>query len=635
MQFDGAKPKEHKWPLECRSYLTVLYIIFTIPVIINYRYPLESHFYDILLEICCLLVGLFGIAIRVSAARSHHGERGCLETGGIYSMVRYPQYLGNYFLWLAPVMFLHSLWLFAVYTLVFIIYYKNIVTKDEVRLREQFRAEYMRWAEKTPRFFPKTFRWEKSKLSFSWKSAIRNEYSRFFILIFVMAGLEHLGDYAIKGTFALSTAWTSIFLFSTGVYLFVYSMLGTSALAVLFLFMIFGASKKTKGQYTGEPESNFNPVAIRAGDAFYRPGAFDRESFDFSDIPPYRPWRDSENGYRAFLPKSGEPPIPPWKPLVPAYYQEDSYGLPGRENYSPGGIQLSSYCSQNISGYDVPDYDPLDYGVPDYETYELVCDASGKNWSTPYKSPDRLTSIFNLTCKTGNRIRSDFGNMYTLENTCNFGAALLGAGILANTDGDRNFQRWYHNQTHCSTTDSFSEFSKTFGEGQYFIPATLCAGLTYRYWQERTGDFRPRAAGDFFSRTARGYIVGAPTLLAGQYLLGGGRPGESSHWRPFKDSHGISGHAFMGATPFITAAHMTDNPWGKGIFYALSIIPAWSRVNDDAHYLSQAALGWYLSYLSVRAVSATEGRSPLPKGLTLYPYLEGSGTVGLGFIYKR
>jgi hypothetical protein len=84
----------------------------------------------------------------------------------------------------------------------------------------------------------------------------------------------------------------------------------------------------------------------------------------------------------------------------------------------------------------------------------------------------------------------------------------------------------------------------------------------------------------------------------------------------------------------MTAAQMSDKPCVKGLFYALSTFPAWSRVNDDAHYLSQALLGWYLAYLSVRAVSATEGHGKLPRGLTLFPVC-GDGSVGIGLLYQH
>ena len=235
------------------------------------------------------------------------------------------------------------------------------------------------------------------------------------------------------------------------------------------------------------------------------------------------------------------------------------------------------------------------------------------------------------------RIFNDFANFYEKDTLCQYGIALIGGGILANTRMDYRFKNWYQRQIRCDFTDDLSGFSKVFGEGKIFIPVAVTTACVYRFYQEkydRTHIERP--IGNFFDRTARGYAVGTPTLLLGQLILGGDRPRNgSSYWKPFcGENHTFSGHAFIGAIPFITAAHMSERIWVKGVFYTLSVIPAWSRVNDNAHFLSQSLLGWYLAYLSVRSVSETEGLKPLPKGISFFPVVDGE-YVGLGFAYRR
>jgi hypothetical protein len=71
----------------------------------------------------------------------------------------------------------------------------------------------------------------------------------------------------------------------------------------------------------------------------------------------------------------------------------------------------------------------------------------------------------------------------------------------------------------------------------------------------------------------------------------------------FNDNNGVSGHSFIGAVPFLALAKMNgDNTVLKYVAYAASAAAAWSRVNDNGHYLSQAALGWYMAWESVDAV---------------------------------
>ncbi len=235
------------------------------------------------------------------------------------------------------------------------------------------------------------------------------------------------------------------------------------------------------------------------------------------------------------------------------------------------------------------------------------------------------------------RICSDFRNFYSVDSMLNLTVALGGGAILANTPLDREFSEWY--QDNIKGADGFSTFCKNFGEGGIWLPVFAVSSISYRLFQQsdwnKSGQKYP--LGEYTTRTLRGYLVGGPTVLVLQSLLGSERPAEGhekgSYWRPFHQDHGVSGHAFIGAVPFITAAQMAEKPWLKGVFYFCSVLPAWSRVNDDSHYLSQAILGWYIAYLSARAVSQTEeGR--LPKGLTIFPITEGNA-FGIGLHYQR
>ena len=252
---------------------------------------------------------------------------------------------------------------------------------------------------------------------------------------------------------------------------------------------------------------------------------------------------------------------------------------------------------------------------------------------TSRTSPTFFDAFRQFGNRERDRVFTDYSNLYNRNNVKNYGLALLGAGVMANTKFDGSFQKWHGDRVKSSySCHELGEFSKVFGEGRYFIPIMVTSALTYRFFQEKLG-LQNCALGDFTDRTMRGYFVGAPTLFTMQLVLGGDRPREgTSYWHPFQQDHGVSGHAFLGAVPFITAAQMTAQPCVKGTFYALSTLCAWSRVHDDAHYLSQALLGWYLAYLSVRAVSATEGGKSLPRGLTIFPVGE-ANSVGIGLHY--
>jgi membrane-associated phospholipid phosphatase len=106
----------------------------------------------------------------------------------------------------------------------------------------------------------------------------------------------------------------------------------------------------------------------------------------------------------------------------------------------------------------------------------------------------------------------------------------------------------------------------------------------------------------------RAYAVGAPATGLLQLLVGASRPGESSagsDWKPYQDDNGVSGHAFVGAIPFIVAAKKCDSLLWKSAFYFGSTLTAYSRVYDDKHYMSQAIMGWCVAYLAVEATECT------------------------------
>ena len=200
-------------------------------------------------------------------------------------------------------------------------------------------------------------------------------------------------------------------------------------------------------------------------------------------------------------------------------------------------------------------------------------------------------------------IVNDYRAFYSRERLTRMGLGFGAGAIVANTNIDRYVQNRYQNGLRNSGTDDFGDVTKLLGEGKYLIPiALLSAGTKY------IDDSSP--IGAWGAYTSRAYLTGGPAALLMQRVTGGSRPGESgndSRWRPFDDNNGVSGHAFIGAVPFLTLSRMIeDNDLLKYLAYAGSFLAAWSRVNDDSHYLSQAALGWYMAWESVDAVFASE-----------------------------
>jgi membrane-associated phospholipid phosphatase len=227
---------------------------------------------------------------------------------------------------------------------------------------------------------------------------------------------------------------------------------------------------------------------------------------------------------------------------------------------------------------------------------------------------------------------TDQRNFYT-RSDYRFAAMSLGlAATFAHTDVDEDFRNWWQEDVRSNAWDDFSHFTKPFGDG-YISVAIMGTGAVFGSLAKET--WIGELSGEWGRRSLRSIAVGAPALLFLQAATGAGRPGEwssESDWVPFKDTNGASGHAFMGAVPFLVAAQMTDNRLLSGLWYTGSLMCGVSRINDDAHYLSQVILGWSLAQLACEAVDLTESERG---DIEVVPMVGQGGTVGIGVQFRR
>jgi hypothetical protein len=228
-------------------------------------------------------------------------------------------------------------------------------------------------------------------------------------------------------------------------------------------------------------------------------------------------------------------------------------------------------------------------------------------------------------------IKQDFIHYYSWENFSMLVAGFSVGAVFANTPIDQTLRNQYQDHVRSSGTDNFARVCKDFGAGGYMFPAMAAGWFAGDvFYDSPWGD----KLGEWGERSLRSTLVGGPPMLLMQYLTGASRPDQSddgSGWRPLTSSHGVSGHAFVGGLVFINAAKMTDDLWLKAGFYVCSTLPAWSRINDDAHYTSQAFLGWWMAYCAAAAVDTTN-RNPSDWHVVPLPIDDGVG-MSLTFQY--
>jgi protein-S-isoprenylcysteine O-methyltransferase Ste14 len=100
-----------------------------------------------------------------------------LNTKGIYSTMRHPLYVGNYFMWMGIVVFTFNIWFVVAVSLAFWLYYERIMFAEERFLERKFGQDYLDWSLKVPAFIPSFKNYEKTNIPFSMKTILRREYS--------------------------------------------------------------------------------------------------------------------------------------------------------------------------------------------------------------------------------------------------------------------------------------------------------------------------------------------------------------------------------------------------------------------------------------------------------------------------
>ncbi|MEQ9380091.1 MAG: phosphatase PAP2 family protein [Pirellulales bacterium] len=248
---------------------------------------------------------------------------------------------------------------------------------------------------------------------------------------------------------------------------------------------------------------------------------------------------------------------------------------------------------------------------------------------------DHETTFREMFKEQGKGILEDYSQFYSMEGLTWLAAGVGVGALMANTAFDEHLIRHtFEENVVLAPTHEYAELlgrPKFFGEGLYTIPVFAIAALSEPLIEDLP---LGEVTAEWGQRSFRTLLVGAPPMLALQVLTGASRPGESSstsYWKPLNDNNGVSGHSFMGAVPFLSAAMMSDNIWLKSGLYVASTLPGWSRVNDDDHYFSQAFLGWWLAFMAASAVD----RSHDPERHHHYVvYPQGDGVV-VGLEYNH
>ncbi len=216
--------KQGNWLFRWRSYLPLLLLFVIIPLLWNFHYLYDTHLFDLIWEGFCLGLSIFGLCIRcytigyVPRGTSGRNTRGqlaeTLNTTGIYSLVRNPLYIGNFFMMFGVILFLHNIMLTFIFLILFGIYYERIVLAEEEFLLQQFGQKYVDYANRTSAFFPSWKHWCPPDLPFSWRTVLKKEYYGLLGMTASFFTLETVTDALIHRYFVIDRFWLSLLIFA-------------------------------------------------------------------------------------------------------------------------------------------------------------------------------------------------------------------------------------------------------------------------------------------------------------------------------------------------------------------------------------------------------------------------------------
>ena len=230
MTLNESFKKQGAFLFRWRSYLPLLAIPMFIPALFQSEY-IERAFgsqANNLWEGFCVGVSLSGLLMRslvagyaprgTSGRNVHWQVAETLNTTGMYSIVRNPLYVGNFLIALGLFLFVQCWWMVLIAGVGFYFYYERIVFTEEDFLQDKFGSVFLKWAGKTPVFWPSLKNWQRPDMRFSFKTVARREFSTFFSVIASFTFFDVLVDLLSERKLEIKTFWMVCFVVGLAAY---------------------------------------------------------------------------------------------------------------------------------------------------------------------------------------------------------------------------------------------------------------------------------------------------------------------------------------------------------------------------------------------------------------------------------
>jgi len=221
------------WLFRRRSWLPLFLVVSGL--IMMYLGNRQAIIFDLRDEMIFLGISVLGELVRIFtvgfAPRNTSGRNTAagqiadeLNTTGFYSIIRHPLCLGNFLMWLGPVIFIRSAWFAVVFLLVYWLYYERIMFAEEQFLRRKFGDAYDSWSAKVSAFLPFQFKWIPPKLGFSFRNVLKREYNSFVNIFLIFSILDLFRNYYLTGRIFMTRIWLLLLIGAAVIWLIIRSI---------------------------------------------------------------------------------------------------------------------------------------------------------------------------------------------------------------------------------------------------------------------------------------------------------------------------------------------------------------------------------------------------------------------------
>lgn len=217
MQLRDQLESDGDWLFQNRSFVPLLLIPVLISALIG---PPHSHRITLITDSLGCLLAALGLLIRAvvvgfippgTSGRNMRTQRAAvLNTTGLYSLVRHPLYVGNFFVAIGWCLASASGWMVVVTALLFILYYERIALREEAFLRSKFGDDFTAWTNRVPACLPRSWRWTPSDRVFDWGMTIRREYQTVCLIVAGFVTVHLLRAALIPGDTTSPTLWVAV-----------------------------------------------------------------------------------------------------------------------------------------------------------------------------------------------------------------------------------------------------------------------------------------------------------------------------------------------------------------------------------------------------------------------------------------